>query len=837
MNNKKTNTTLSAIAARFTALLLILTMASCTLSMEDWVETEENKGYDELVTEENDFYSVKYQYKDYTRSITDQIREYIVSVEADSVIYFLDNLPEEWTPQVGGCVVSNCCTMFPMGLIGRVLDVRKEAGMIKVTTTPCELKDAYEDFELDLDMDVVSSKNPQMKNVTRSACPKTRGVDSPDSIISTIDWTMFNLTSKDEKVRCVDGIMTRADDDDYFDEDVNTDTTYTTETVILSMDNDTEPLKSFMKKYKKFIDKAEIEISHVSKVNLRKVVKLKSDYEYSKQTEISGLKLSAVIGKGKMVYEYDPKEKSKTESARRLDEFVTSLIESGDIVITDRTPVKEQIKNDLMFLCEIPLGSLPFGIIFRLKPIAEFEVALIGCGETTFWLAKTETEVTISNGEKYEKEPKKSSPPANEWAVSLGGTFDLSLGFEAFLGIGKKVGVGTAIQAYGVGAFCSCTASLSGELNWNLLEDGSFDGSVEAGIAFTGDIEIGGKALGGRWGEYVFAKKSFRIWEGELVNLHPRVQVDGQMPVVYEENSKGKTKKVTVCYSYPRLGIYATALSSYYYPRLRVYRGTEIEHNTDYVDLHPMYTTSHVLADTKYYFQFETSDVDEEFTAVPMLYYKNGKETYTLFPDNKAYIGKDRLPLVKYYTCYDKSVNANRMLFLHKSEELKEDDPLYYEIASSSGQKLYSYEFCLPFRIYNASQMKDYWSDFGIKYMVDLNSAEGRYISLFNKIQKSKSYVPRIRVVTDKKFDYLSNNYVEATLYYVNKNDPNKEKRYFDTKNDWMFCWKKYAKYNNFVDGADYKLYNRAYFQFQDEPTEWGWELDVSKNDFVNINN
>ena len=59
MNNKKTNTTLSAIAARFTALFLILTMASCTLSMEDWVETEENKGYDELVTDEDEFYSVK----------------------------------------------------------------------------------------------------------------------------------------------------------------------------------------------------------------------------------------------------------------------------------------------------------------------------------------------------------------------------------------------------------------------------------------------------------------------------------------------------------------------------------------------------------------------------------------------------------------------------------------------------------------------------------------------------------------------------------------------------------------------------------------------------------
>ena len=102
---------------------LLLFIMGCTLSMDEWVETEEQKGYNEVETIENDFYTLQYEYKKSTRSLTEDIQKYIVQIEADSILYFMDNTPSDWLPKAGGQVVANCCPMFPMGYMGKVLSV------------------------------------------------------------------------------------------------------------------------------------------------------------------------------------------------------------------------------------------------------------------------------------------------------------------------------------------------------------------------------------------------------------------------------------------------------------------------------------------------------------------------------------------------------------------------------------------------------------------------------------------------------------------------------------------------------------------------------------------
>ena len=198
----------------FIASLLVLhSLVACTLSMDEWIESDENKGYTDIATEKNDFYSLSYQYKDHTRSLTDKIRDYIVNVEADSVIYFLDNTPDEWMPQVGGCVVCNCCETFPMGLIARVLSVEKVNGMYKVVTTETEIEDAFEDFDLDMDMDILSD-NGENDNITRAINSNARRMrGEPDSV--SIDWTMYNMITKGYKIKNINGVATRALEDEY----------------------------------------------------------------------------------------------------------------------------------------------------------------------------------------------------------------------------------------------------------------------------------------------------------------------------------------------------------------------------------------------------------------------------------------------------------------------------------------------------------------------------------------------------------------------------------------------------------------------------------------------
>lgn len=141
-------------------VFIILGLGSCTLSMEDWAVPEEQKGFEEAETVENEFGSVTYQFKDGVRSITENIQEYIVEVEDDSIIYFMDNTPSEWLPRVGDKVSAMCTPVIPFGLNHKVIDVRNVGGMYKVTCTSVSRDDIFEQLDIDLDYEVATPDVP-----------------------------------------------------------------------------------------------------------------------------------------------------------------------------------------------------------------------------------------------------------------------------------------------------------------------------------------------------------------------------------------------------------------------------------------------------------------------------------------------------------------------------------------------------------------------------------------------------------------------------------------------------------------------------------------------------
>ena len=84
------------------SILSAAMLASCTLSMEEWAIPEEQRGQGEIYTEENDYGSISYQFADSVLYVTENIQEqYLVRVEEDSILYFSDQIPEEWRPYVG----------------------------------------------------------------------------------------------------------------------------------------------------------------------------------------------------------------------------------------------------------------------------------------------------------------------------------------------------------------------------------------------------------------------------------------------------------------------------------------------------------------------------------------------------------------------------------------------------------------------------------------------------------------------------------------------------------------------------------------------------------------
>lgn len=112
--------------------------------MEEWVVPEEQRGQDEIYTVENDYGSISYQFADSVLYVTENIQEqYLVRVEADSILYFSDQMPSEWRPYVGMKLAAGISHMLPYGLNNRVLSVGTTGGFIKVVTTRINLKEVY----------------------------------------------------------------------------------------------------------------------------------------------------------------------------------------------------------------------------------------------------------------------------------------------------------------------------------------------------------------------------------------------------------------------------------------------------------------------------------------------------------------------------------------------------------------------------------------------------------------------------------------------------------------------------------------------------------------------
>lgn len=821
-------------------LTFVQIMASCTLDMTDWIESEEDRGYGETVKEENDFYSVEYEYKENTRSLTDKIREYLVNVEADSILYFMDNLPSEWIPQAGGQVVCNCCVDFPMGLVSKVLSVEKSGGMIKVVTTPCELEDAYEDFQLDMDMDVISSENPEMMQTETFSTSATRSGETAKTVTRTYDWTMFNYTSKGEKVRCLDGKVTRADDEeDYFNKDMDSDSTKTVEVPIFSFDENSAPLKQIVEKNKKYVDKASISLSYVTKTRVIKKIRVKSEYEYTKQIETTGYKISVLAGKGKVLVK-QPKS-DKLLSAEIQDAFTQYLIESGQAFVTDPLPASQNNPPEEQFLKEIPLGSLPVGLVIRVKPVFDFSVSLVGQGDITFWTAKTQTEVTLSHGEKTESKPKQLATPSNEYSASIAGKFNISGGVEGFIGMGKVIGPDMLhSRAYALGGYLKATLDFEAKLQFGFTYDDCLNGSVNSGFSLTANIEFGLKGLGGRWGDYTFVNSGkIPVWTGFDVSFFPRVKVNPQIDLILHDGASEKYKQFKVKYSFEHLGIFARALNTYYKPGLRIYKGDNTDDSAgDFVDVEPDKIPSWVTSGKEYTFTYKVEDLEQDFTVVPFLKCTLANMFTTLFYDNKRYIDKECRPMIKLFTQSIPKSSFKQVVYQVFGDHPVQDMGVLTGLFNNAMEALgfYQYEFTLPFYMYNASAIKDYWSDFGIEYNLKIGSTyKSKSKSLIKKITRSGYYSPNVSFITKTKGE---NRKVTATayLYYVLKDDPDKKKRYFYGPDAWIFTHDKYIDHSQGNFPGEMKVHDNTELVYPFSRDEWDWEKEFLKHSVKDIN-
>lgn len=135
-------------------IISLVLMTSCTLNMDEYIVPEDQKGKDEPYTEVSSYGEVTYQYHDNVISLNGEPQEY-VAMTNDSVIWFMDNIPDKWVPQEGNFIAANCSETFPLGICAKVRSIIREGGMIRVEHEVADKNDIFKSLEMRLDFEYI----------------------------------------------------------------------------------------------------------------------------------------------------------------------------------------------------------------------------------------------------------------------------------------------------------------------------------------------------------------------------------------------------------------------------------------------------------------------------------------------------------------------------------------------------------------------------------------------------------------------------------------------------------------------------------------------------------
>lgn len=740
--------------ANFSMLsLLLLLLTGCTLSMDEWVEKEEDKGYGEVETIENDYYTLNYEYKKNTRSLTEDIQKYIAQIEADSIFYFMDNIPSEWLPTAGGQVVANCCERFPMGYMGKVLSVEKANGLYKVVTTDATLQDCFEEFDFEF-ASAIETADPEDQVADTVAGVRQKftraSADGKSEEVVIRDWTMFNKMKNAPKRR------TRASFEEVFEKDMDDKSTKSNDVLILQINPGDAAGEAIKKFTKGFINTIDFNFYYTTKVVTHKKIELKKKREYTKTDQCSGLKVTATIGhdlvKGKLSGKSDKVKKELADNlwealANSNSKFAQKLGSSVDNGYPSIT-------------LEIPLGTLPVGLIIRVKPVVDLSVGIYGSVEATFWLSRNVTTTDIVDGKKKVDKNEKKSPPKHDWDWNVYGSLSAAGGLEIFVGVGKKLLNGEAVAG---GIRAQATVNLDVTLNPKALVN-YISGNENDALKLSGKGEVGGAFLTGGWfGDIHFLTFPFTWWDGITFSYNPRVKMNCNYPYLEKTDDDGKKYyEQGVSYNFANLGMLSSFWASQYKPVVAIYANENDPLDKPITVLSPESFGSSEKVKTNKEYKFTYNNYTEkDVYAVPGLAERNASGNTYLYSRYKSELSSAHTPTIEYDLTYDHEARANDYVYQSYGKY----------ITSTPDGDIYGYSFLLPFTLRDASYIDDYWDDWGVYYYIKCDKyafSKSKYKSLKNSIQSSGKYLVNVKFNAGIDADSYPLT-VESCIYYKPK--------------------------------------------------------------------
>ena len=819
---------------KYLLLALTATLAGCTLYLDEPEEIpEEQRGFGEDYHEVNDSVDVTYQFNDNVRVLSKRIQDnYLTLVQADSILYFNDAIPDSDLPFAGGSVFSDCTDKLPYGLCSRVLSVTRENGMIKVVTQQADIDAVFKRLKLNVGKYVDMNSGRIDDNQPKADNDSTIYYQSVDELSTPQARAYYNKVRRQDTQWMDTPWSTRgdnngnedADDDD--EEDIESGNKDTDETSEWGITIDTRYLDE--------IGKRQNAIDAMDLFNLPKIpakIKEKIDKLGKKAKKF---KFSPAFLKGGEAQWY-----VVADLSRKNTQYVTAVVDTDNDLVEFKTidettweggievgvsagpginektfqpgewlAKKTFLKNKPEILLEyeiegpeivIPLWG-PLGLVINTSFTIEFKVE--ACGKVRFIRTTrkvTGTKAYKGNVTNIDEDETKKSNGLKE--ASISGTAKLEMSLSA--GVGLRIGKGVSIDiTFGA----TITGGFEVKAYKNFAEEGNYE---EQQVTHDNYVR-----LYSNWGFYIGVKVKaffftavdekfpFKPWDifNEKYTFFPQIDTEVSKVKLAEDEIKFTDEEfpqVIQAFWYTQkfkhVGIYVSLFGddNLLMPFVRIYEGKS--KNRVGEDIYPEEAegkSGYVVQNDnskEYHYHLEDLEDDKLYRLVPCINWAGAVYEY---PNDAQYFNS----VSPYITLADvpgQESNCYQVYGADETEELKEystykNTPYHYLIAAYPTVSGWSYikKFGLLVVVYNAKGKKVINERLQIKQ--DKFNTYTVGIDIYTSVKN-----PKIEVTP---YAYLFKDGTSAQLQYFQK-----EKRTLNlsstkgTKDDYNEFWK-YAK-------------------------------------------
>ena len=391
---------------RHTLYILLLTMTSCMLSMEEFIVPEDQKGKEEPYTEVGPYGEVTYQYHENVTSLNGEPQNYIAMMN-DTEIWFMDNMPEKWIPKEGHFIAANCSQTIPLGICSKVLSVTRENGMIRVVHEVAPRSDVFKTLVARIDFDYnMPGLVDFEEDSTATESSRSRSIGRPghwlnDSVF--VDMSFYGDESR-----------------------ANPDGTHTEPTKF-------QIAKNFSLKNGKELC-FDISYESTDVVTVHHFEDLVKNYKEEWNDTYTERTINILVGYGN----------NSEEASKSLAHFPKDMLDINGMKGVMENVKKELTKNNTVKAINpvLSLPGCPFGIIFRFDVSVGYTLMGYGKAEVKYRSETHRTGYIYDNGDKREidrdvKNPGKE-PYTKTTNIQFGGTADFWL--RGRLGVGVIVG-------------------------------------------------------------------------------------------------------------------------------------------------------------------------------------------------------------------------------------------------------------------------------------------------------------------------------------------------------------------------------------------------------------